>query len=122
MKEDGIVLAVVGSREFGDEEHVCRILDAIHARLKIKRIVSGGARGPDRWAIVWAKKNNVPYSEHLADWNRWGKSAGFRRNADIVNECERLVAFWDGESKGTKSSIGIARKQKKPRRIVYSKM
>jgi len=45
------------------------------------------------------------------EWNKYGKSAGYKRNSLIINEADKVVAFWKGESKGTKHSIDLAIKK-----------
>lgn len=94
-------VAVIGSRDFNDYEEVKRVL----SKINITEIISGGARGADTLGEQYAKENNIPTKIFLPDWNTHGKSAGFIRNTDIVNEAELVVAFWDYSSKGTKDSI-----------------
>jgi hypothetical protein len=106
-------LAVVGSRDFNDYDLLKSKLDSIHKRKPITLIVSGGARGADSLSERWAKENNIETLIFIPDWNRFGKRAGFLRNEDIIKNSDAVVAFWDGESKGTKSSIDLAEKYKK---------
>lgn len=101
-----MIIAIVGSRDFAPlgkiEKYIRQLpLDTV--------IISGGARGVDRLAVSWAKFMGMETLEYLPDWNKYGKSAGMRRNSDIVANCDRLVAFWDGSSKGTKDSIDKAK-------------
>lgn len=98
-------LAVVGSREFTNYNLLCNTLDNIPG---ITTIVSGGARGADTFASLYAKQRNIPVIEFKPDWNKYGKSAGFIRNKQIVDECDQLIAFWDGVSRGTNHSIKLA--------------
>jgi len=81
-------------------------------------IVSGGARGVDAAAKLYAGTNGHGYVEYPADWKTYGRSAGYRRNRDIVANSDAVVAFWDGKSRGTKHSIDIAREMGKPLIIV----
>lgn len=97
-------LAVVGSRTFEDYE----LLSANLQRINPSIVISGGAKGADSLAKEWAKVNNKQYIEHLPDWESHGNSAGYRRNQLIVQNADGLIAFWDGQSKGTKHSIDIA--------------
>ena len=106
-------LAVVGSRGFNDYELLKSKLDAIHKRKPITLIVSGGAKGADKLSERWAKENNVETLIFIPDWNKFGKKAGFLRNEDIIKNSDAVVAFWDGISKGTQSSINLAEKYKK---------
>jgi hypothetical protein len=104
-------LAVIGSRTFGDFELLSKSLDEFNDHSKITLIVSGGARGADSLAERYAKERGIEVKVFLPDWERFGKSAGFRRNHDIIAECDACIAFWDGSSKGTLSSIELARKK-----------
>lgn len=99
-------VAVIGSRTFDKYESVYNIL----SKLKITEIISGGAKGADTLAERYAKENNIPTKIFLPDWETYGKKAGFLRNTQIIEECEMVVAFWDGESKGTKDSLDKAEK------------
>jgi hypothetical protein len=103
-------LAVVGSRSFIDYEFLKKML-AFH---ECTQIISGGARGADRLAKQYAAENGISIREFLPDWDTHGKSAGYLRNKQIVEACDELVAFWDGESRGTKYSITLAEEANKP--------
>jgi predicted Rossmann fold nucleotide-binding protein DprA/Smf involved in DNA uptake len=106
-------LAVVGSRDFNDRQLAFQVLDKIHTHNNIEQIVSGGARGADSIAAEWAKTNSVDLLEFLPEWDKHGKSAGYKRNVLIVRAADVVLAFWDGVSKGTKHSIDIAGQQGK---------
>jgi len=109
-KPNPIKLAVVGSRDFVDYKYMCEILDWF----EIKQIISGGAKGADSLAKQYAEENNLDYKEFPAEWDRYGKSAGYRRNVQIVDAADEVVAFWDQTSKGTAHSIKIAEEMNKP--------
>lgn len=81
-------------------------------------IVSGLARGPDTLGKTIGHDHGLKIHEFPADWNRYGKSAGYKRNAQMAEFADRLLAFWDGESRGTKHMIDLMRRQSKPVRIV----
>lgn len=98
-------LAIVGSRDFNDYELLKSEIDKLRTAHTITHIVSGGARGADTLAKRYAKENNIELVEHLANWNLYGKSAGYKRNVLIWQDSDMLIAFWDGQSKGTKQSI-----------------
>lgn len=108
-------LAVVGSRTFNEYpllcEHLAEYEDLTH-------IVSGGARGADSLAQRYAEEKGLNMTVHLPDWDKYGKSAGFRRNQYIVDEADAVIAFWDGNSVGTKHTIDITRKTQKYLNIV----
>jgi len=58
---------------------------------------------------------------HLADWEAFGKAAGQIRNQKVVDDCEKLVAFWDGVSPGTKGAISMASKAGKLEKVFREK-
>lgn len=71
-------------------------------------VISGGARGPDSWAILVAKRLNHPTEEIPADWDKFGRAAGMLRNTQVVERADWVIAFWDGKSRGTRDTIGKA--------------
>lgn len=93
-------IAVVGSRNYRSRGNVT---DFVGSLPRDAVIVSGGARGVDSWAVESAGDRLVEV--YPAEWEKWGRSAGFRRNQTIVDACDELYAFWDGLSKGTLDSI-----------------
>jgi hypothetical protein len=113
-------LAIIGSRDFTDFNLAEKWFLSFNLD-KCSEIISGGAEGADYIGKVLAKKYNIKYTEYKADWKRYGKSAGPRRNVDIVKNSDVIFAFWDGESKGTKNSLTLARKMGKVTIIVYVK-
>lgn len=81
-------------------------------------IVSGCAKGADSFAIEYANKNGYECIQMPADWEKHGKKAGYIRNTEMANIADGCICFWDGESKGTKHMIDIARKKMIPLTIV----
>lgn len=108
-------VAIVGSRGFWDIDLVGEYVAGLDVT---DVIVSGGARGPDHAAEVAARARGMRVEVILPDWTTFGKRAGFVRNVEIVGRCDRLVAFWDGQSGGTKHSIDLAHKAGKPVEII----
>ena len=76
-------------------------------------IISGGAKGADSLARQYANEHAIAIVEYKPEWDKYGRAAGFIRNTDIVNNSDMIIAFWDGKSKGTKHSIGLAHKLNK---------
>lgn len=76
-------------------------------------IISGGARGSDKMGEKFAKKYNCKLTIFPADWGAYGKKAGYIRNKEMATYAKEengiLIAFWDGQSKGTKHMIDIAK-------------
>ena len=72
-------------------------------------IISGNARGADKLGEQYAKEHNHKCDVMPANWNKYGKRAGYLRNADMAKKAHALIAFWDGKSKGTKHMIELAK-------------
>ena len=105
-------IIVAGSRGFDDYSLLADTLDAVDSAIpSFLTVVSGGARGADTLGERYSKENDYNLSIFLADWAKYGKSAGYRRNAEMADYSDMLVAFWDGESKGTKHMIDLALKK-----------
>lgn len=89
------VIGIVGSRRRNTPEDFKKCLEAF---LKIYEkgdtIVSGGCpRGGDRFAEIIAKHLNIPIKIHPAEWDKYGKGAGFKRNIYIAEDCDTLLAI-----------------------------
>jgi predicted Rossmann fold nucleotide-binding protein DprA/Smf involved in DNA uptake len=113
---DGKKVAVIGSRTFTDRNRLYEVLDK--NKHKIRLIVSGGARGADTLATEWAQERAIPYLVFPAKWKTdegaHDKGAGFRRNRLIIQYSDVVIAFHDGESRGTQHSLDTAKSLNKP--------
>lgn len=108
-------VAVVGSRNIHDKELVWSFMEECHKfDSKFDKIVSGGAKGVDTFAEEYAKLHHINTCIFKPDWERFGKSAGLIRNADIIGKCDICICVWDGESKGTLHDIELCEKMNKP--------
>lgn len=114
-------LAIVGGRDFNDYDVLVTWANSIFylQDTDSKIVVSGGARGADSLARRYTEEHIAEYLEFPADWDKYGKAAGFIRNQTIVDNCDMVLAFWDGKSRGTQDTISKAKKAKKPTFIVY---
>ena len=81
---------------------------------RITEVVSGGAGGVDKLGELWAERNRVTCRRFLANWGKYGKSAGMRRNEEMaryaVEKRGGCIAIWDGKSVGTKNMIETAQR------------
>ena len=74
-------------------------------------IVSGGAKGVDADAREYAFAHNIRFTEFRPDYKRYGSGAApLKRNIQIIEYSDIVLAFWDGTSKGTKYVIDNCRK------------
>jgi hypothetical protein len=102
-------IIVAGSRDFNDYLLVKYTILPFTSKLEDVEIVSGGAKGADRLGEILANDNKYKLKIFPADWDKYGKSAGYKRNKQMAEYADALVAFWDGESKGTKMMIELAK-------------
>nr|WP_317413120.1 hypothetical protein [uncultured Solibaculum sp.] len=68
-------------------------------------IVSGGARGIDACAKEFAFRKGLILTEFLPKYEKFGRYAPLKRNLQIINYADEVIAFWDGKSRGTKHVI-----------------
>ena len=110
---------VAGSRDFRDYELLKRVLDHLlsHKAVEEVEIVSGTARGADEMGERFAKEKGYALKQFPADWDTFGKSAGYRRNSQMADYADACVVFWDGKSRGTKHMIDLAEKTGLPLRV-----
>ena len=104
------VIAVVGSRDYPDMAAVRNYVRSLPQVLGDGRdilVLSGGARGVDTIAVITATEYGLPTSVIRAEWEIYGRSAGMHRNRLIAQDCDELVAFWDGGSIGTKNILSV---------------
>lgn len=111
-------LAVIGSRTFVNYAGLVSVWKKYFVG-KFDYIVSGGANGADKLGKSLSDETGLDYVEFLPDWDKFGGGAGMIRNKDIINNCSAVLAFWNGESKGTKNSLDLAKEMRKPSFIFY---
>jgi len=97
-------LAIIGSRNINNIN-----LDD-YIKEKPDLVISGGAKGIDTIAWAWAVDNHIEIEVIRPDYNKYGKGAPLKRNEIIVKKSDKVMAFWDGKSHGTKYVIDYANK------------
>ena len=115
-------VAIVGSRTFNEPVEIAVALDQLRKAHKGDIIVvSGGAQGADSFGEALARARHLPVVIHLPEWEKYGKSAGYRRNELIVRDADLILAFFapGPRSKGTQHTIDIATAAGKPVRIFH---
>lgn len=104
-------LVVAGTRNFDDYELLRNKLATLLMKRRCwtidcnEEIVSGGAPGADTLAVRYATEASIPFKVFPADWNKYGKSAGPRRNKQMAEYADAAIVFWDGKSRGTQNMI-----------------
>ena len=111
---------VAGGREFSDYNMLSQKLHNILLEKDLSQveIVSGKAKGADSLGEKWGKINGCHIAEFPAQWDKYGKSAGYKRNEEMAKYADALIAFWDGESRGTKHMIDLAKRYELKIRVI----
>lgn len=99
---------IAGGRDFQDYDMLKKSCDYLLRDKTDIEIVSGGARGADKLGERYAQEKKIPFVVFEADWDKYGKSAGIKRNESMAAYADALIAFWDGKSRGTQHMIGAA--------------
>lgn len=107
-------VAVVGSRNICEADIERYVVGA-------DEIVSGGAKGIDSLAEKYAKEKGIRLTVFLPEYECYGRVAPIVRNKKIVDYADKVIAFWDGNFKGTLSVMKYAEKTAKPCEVVICK-
>lgn len=112
-------LIVAGGRDFDDAQYMQESINSwVESNLSTSNaeviLICGEARGADLLARKLFEANNLPIESFPANWNKYGKRAGLLRNEQMAEVADALIAFWDGESRGTKHMIETMKKLNKP--------
>lgn len=109
-------LLVCGSRSWLRYQMVESVLNMFSR--KDLTIMHGGAKGADSLVAFYCRRYGVAQEVYLPCWELYGNSAGLIRNEYMV-ECQpdRVVAFWDGASPGTRHTLKLARARHIPTEV-----
>jgi hypothetical protein len=128
MENKEIRLIIAGGRDFDDykklKTETFRVMREVAQKFtgkptlnkQLLTIISGMANGADKLGAQLAKEFELNLKEFVANWDRYGRRAGYMRNVDMAKFASEsnahgvLIAFWDGQSKGTKHMIDTAKK------------
>lgn len=121
MEREEFKLIVAGSRNFLNYVSAKEILTSVLSNKKLENvcIVSGGARGADKLGEVFASENKCNLKIFPANWDKYGKKAGYLRNREMIEFADATILFWDRESRGTKSMLMLTLDYNKPLFVVY---
>jgi hypothetical protein len=112
-------IIIAGGRDFTDYELLKYVCDnTITLPIEQIEIVSGTATGSDSLGEKWANGKGYKVVRFPANWDKYGKRAGYLRNVEMAEYSDFLIAFWNGKSKGTEHMINIAKSKGLPTKIV----
>lgn len=115
-----IRLIIFGSRTYNNypefekkmEHYTGHIIEPI-------TLLCGMAKGTDDMGLMYAIKRGWEIEKYPAEWDLYGKSAGYKRNKQMVDAgATHAIGFWDGESPGTKMMIQLCKEKGINLRIV----
>ncbi len=113
-------IVIAGCRDYNNYKEAKEYIDFCISEIKRTNeivILSGSASGADAIGERYAMENGFAVEKHPADWRKYGRAAGPKRNKEMAEESDYVICFWDGKSKGTKSMIEYAKKSNKPVKI-----
>jgi hypothetical protein len=102
---------IAGSRNFDNYNQLKTYCNHILKNKENIEIVCGLAKGADILGKKYAEENNYSVAEFPANWDKFGKSAGYIRNAEMVKYADAAIIFWNGKSSGSKHMIDLAKKE-----------
>ena len=109
-----VKVLIAGSRGVNDPDAVRAAIAA--SGFDVTTVLSGGAKGVDRLGEEWAAERGIPVERIKPDWSQ-GRHAGLLANSELVAQAEAAVIVYDGQSKGTRDTIGKLQKAGKPTHV-----
>jgi hypothetical protein len=98
-------VVVFGSRDVVISVQLIDWVEKALAAVGATEVISGCARGGDRIGEHAGRRLSIVVREYPAQWRKYGRSAGFRRNEQMAEVAEAGIALWDGKSRGTQHMI-----------------
>lgn len=108
-------VAIVGSRSV-DEKYYELLCSKVPKGTS--RVISGGAKGADALAKMYAEENQLDYIEILPDYAKYGRAATIRRNEQIVSMADYVLVLWDGKSRGSSFVMKYCIETNKPLKVL----
>jgi len=110
---------ICGGRDLNEQDR--GLMNAISCatkerQWKIETVISGAARGGDQIGERWAKRWDRKVERYPANWNKYGRGAGFVRNEQMAQVAEAVIALPGGS--GTAHMIKTARRLGLPVHII----
>lgn len=120
MQKQGYVLLIAGSCRFTDYRTFSEGMEIVISRWGAPSLViSGAAKGVDSLAVKWAMSAKIPVNEFPAEWSKYGKAAGPKRNGQMVRMADKVVAFVDDRSVRTWDTINKTKQHVGKQLIVF---
>ena len=103
---------IAGTRTFNNYDLLCSYADYMLSQVKEPiEIVSGHAQGADALGERYAQERGYKLTIFAADWAKYGRAAGPKRNLQMAEYANALLAYWDGKCRGTKNIIELVKEK-----------
>jgi len=102
-------ICICGGRDLDNYAYVRWSLNHLINTASRPTIITGGARGTDTLAIHWADEYHLETEVYPANWQKYGRSAGYIRNEQMLDTGLDLVIAFPG-GKGTAMMVDIAKR------------
>lgn len=118
-------LCIIGSRNITNPEVVFTLIDRFIKDQCVGPpvLISGGAIGVDSLVKKYAKTRGIDFIEflpyHLVDKEvQYSARYFFARNRQMIQNADKVLAIWDGESTGTQHAIRYSQKINVPVMVI----
>lgn len=111
-------IIIAGSRDTPESEYNSILMMAQFANFNITEVVCGKARGMDTIGERWARDRTIPVKEFPADWNKYGKRAGYLRNEEMGAYADGALIWIYNNSRGSSNMRDIMKRLKKPYLVI----
>jgi hypothetical protein len=101
-----VKVIIAGGRDYKFTTSDIQKLNKLRIQIPITEVVSGAARGADRCGEEWASRHNIPIKQFPANWDKHGKSAGYKRNKQMAQYAQAVILFPGGT--GTNMMFSLA--------------
>ncbi|MBQ6708862.1 MAG: DUF2493 domain-containing protein [Clostridia bacterium] len=115
-------IVVAGCRDYYNYEEAREYIDFCINRIKNEYeliFISGDCRGTDQLGERYAIEHGYAVEHYPADWKKYGRAAGPKRNEKMAEVADYVICFWDGKSRGTGSMIKYAERYGKELKVKY---
>jgi len=102
-------VVIAGTRTFDNYALLEAVCDSVLSGKHVDAILCGECRGADVLGRQYAERHGIAVESYPAEWKLYGRSAGVRRNKQMAEHADLLIAFWDGKSRGTANMIKLMR-------------
>lgn len=113
-------VVIAGCRNYNNYKEAKEYIDFCLSNIRKYNdiiILCGGAKGADFLGEVYANENGFKVEYFKAEWDKYGKATGPKRNEEMAKNCDYVICFWNNKSKETKSMIEYSKFYNKPIKI-----